>query len=202
MVSPCLGQNYFEGEIKYKVTVLTKSKNIDPNLISEYDNKIWTYYFKDGNFKWNLPSEFWLSHIYNRKANKFYFIAKDSDLITWQNGKKITDSIIDIKTLKTKTKILNYTCNLLIIKTKYLQNKTVRTRSYYYSNELEVNSNWYVNYKNNNFDQIYKLTKSIPLKIIDDYGTFTIIYEAIDVKQRLLDISIFDISPKFRFEEL
>jgi hypothetical protein len=201
-INTCFGQDFFEGQIKYKVTVVKKDKTTDPKMLEEYDNKVWTYDFKNGNFKWSFPSTFWLGHIYNQKENKFYFLSKGSDLATWQNGKKLTDSIINIKTVKTNVQILKQKCDLLTIKTKYLTQNIVRTRSYYYSSKFRIDPKWFAQYKSNNFDMIYKLTKAVPLKITDDFGTFQINYEAIEIKPKILNISTFTIDPKLRLEEL
>ena len=97
---------------------------------------------------------------------------------------------------------MNNSCNLLTIKTKYLSENLIRTRNYYYSAKTAINPEWTNNYKGNNFDMIYKLTKSIPLKIIDDFGTFKITYEAIEIKRKKTENSIFKIDPKLRLEEL
>lgn len=202
-ISISIAQNtFFEGEIKYKVTIDTKSKDIDPKLLIEYDNRIWQYYFKNGNFKWILPSKFWSSYLYIQKENRIFYIPKQTDIAIWQNVRSVSDSMLEIKILKGEINILNISCKQIVFKSKYLSNNKIRERTYFYPKKIKINAKLFVNYRNNNLDEIYKRTNALPLKIIDDFGDFKITYQAIEINPKYLEPNIFTIDKKFKLEEI
>jgi hypothetical protein len=184
----CEQSEYFQGEIKYRITITPDSAKIDSVLLKDHYGKEWEFLYKNGNFVWNMTGNELFKTIYKKTENRYYYFLKDSKVLGWKSGNKTTDSIISIKNLSGKSSILGHPCDVLELKTILLSERIKRTRHYFYAQDFKVNPKWYLNNLDGNFNEVYKRTKSIPLKIVDDYGEFKIEYEAIKISRTEIKI--------------
>lgn len=183
--------DFFEGEILYTITVSPEDAKIDTTLVQDHYGKESHFYFKRGNYRWNMQSKLWTGMIYIQKENKLYYQLRESEVTGWKRGEDLTDSVISIKASPSEIFILGHRCDVMEIKTKLLINNIQRVRNYYYSSDLKVNPEWIEKNRNGNFDVIYNTMKALPLKIVDDFGYFTITYEATQITPRQLEDSLF-----------
>jgi hypothetical protein len=197
----CAKQNLFEGEIKYNLNFSPEDAKIDTILLKDYYGEQWTFLFKNGNFRWNMESsDTWIGSIYDQDENKYYYLIKNSGVVSWKKGSQRTDSIISIRNDNINTKILGHACRLLEVKSRLLINNVLRTRRYYYSPDLKINPEWFTQNQDGNFNEIYSRMKAIPLKIVDDFETFSISYEATDITPKRLDDSYFEVKSEHLVE--
>lgn len=197
----CKNQDVFEGEINYKLTFSPEDAKMDTILLKDYYGKQWSFLFKDGNYKWNMEtSNALVGQIYNQGENKYYYLVKDSEVVSWKHGAQQTDSIICIKTFKSEASILGHPCEVLEIKSKLLLNNIMRTRHYYYSPDLRIKPEWLAENQDGNFNEIYSRMKAIPLKIVDDFGIFKITYEATHIIPKRLDDAVFEVKSSYFVE--
>jgi hypothetical protein len=198
-MSLCTGQHVFEGEIKYKLTISPKDAKVETSMLRDYYGKHMTFLFKEGNFKWIMDStSTFAGTIYNRDENKVYYQMKNSEAIAWRPGAQVTDTIVSLKTIPTKVIILKRPCKMLEVKSR--SKNGGRTRQYYYDPGLSVDPKWFAKTENGNMNRIYSATHALPLRIVDDFGTFSITYEAIEINRKKLSASMFKVESKHFLE--
>ena len=201
LLSSCKGQDLFEGEIKYKLSFSPEDAKIDTILLKDYYGSQWTFLFKNGNFRWNMESsDTWIGNVYDQDENKYYYLIKNSEVASWKKGTQKTDSISSIRTENVKINILGHACQLLEVKSRLLTNNVLRTRRYYYSPDLKINPEWFVENQDGNLNEIYSRMKAIPLKIVDDFGTFSITYQATDIIPKRLNDFYFEVKAEHLVE--
>jgi hypothetical protein len=86
--------------------------------------------------------------------------------------------------LRNQDTILNYPCDLLIVKSKYSEDSWTgqeRTRYFYFTNDLPLDPDLYSDYNFNSQNQIIQKTKGISLRIIDSFKDFSTTYEAVNI---------------------
>jgi hypothetical protein len=189
----CKGQDYFEGVITYHLKYSTTDPNINIQDIEKFYGRTSEFFYKDGNMKWNLEGKYWRNNIYLLKENKA-FLETRTDTIFWENGRILSEKVVSSNIIKNATKIKGYECDELTLELMSVEDSTKRTKKFYFNNTINIDPNLFSNSNWNNFNFIYSMTKSLPLKIIDNFGGVTMEYEATNIEQKHLESSIFTIN--------
>lgn len=164
---------YFEGQVIYNIEYTPYNKNFSPDRIKEMVGSKMILTFKKGNYKkeyFSPNGELLQERILNLKDYKSYMSTKDSDTIFWIDITKNT-SKTTFEVLKDST-ILNHPCT--IIKTKSAVSLKSHNEEpfeiegiFKYAKDLPVNPDWYVNYKEGNFNEIIESGKGISIETIN-----------------------------------
>jgi hypothetical protein len=179
----------FEGYLVYQ----NRCKSSDPNWQSDYcdliTDSLQVYYFKEGDYKYDVANAGkWT--LFKKNENKVYNKAKKQEVVYWHDtafASGYDEEIIDYKINRKATKILDYDCDELVVTTRYTIQK------YYFNSVTSINPEWFKNHQKGNFDTIFSITQSIPLKtifIIDQQG-LELESVALELKKTTLDPALF-----------
>jgi hypothetical protein len=182
--------NYFEGKVVYKHSIIIKNKKVDSVALKEFVGSGSTLYFKEGNYLHTYDGGFFVRDIYRKDDNKGYFKTGPNDTSYWIDCGKRGDQIIKFAFTPKKEKILGIDCDELVI---YYNDNIVT--DYYNPDSLRINPDWFKNFKLDGQDQIDQKEKSIVLKHKTEYADFIIIKTAISYTREEVDGTIFKLSP-------
>ncbi|MEN1784373.1 MAG: DUF4412 domain-containing protein [Bacteroidota bacterium] len=181
----------FEGLVNYKIVV----KNPTPEIISD---SLWNarvgkttsnhqFYYKGSSYKNIIDGK--ELQIYKPKSNEIYNyrIGKDTIFNNILNASKAIDSLISIEKSDKAESILGYSCEKLVFKGKLAET------TYYYSKELNVPAENYVNHNYGNWYEYLEQTNSLPLKIIVKNRFLHMVMTAVNIEETELNDSDFDL---------
>lgn len=201
-VTSCKEEGYFEGTIGYKVYISPDSASANGVRIKDYYGDEATFKTKNGDYVWEMEGDTAISMLYRADENRHYFTYGTSQVVIWRSGSQVTDSITSIKVLDSVAEHMGYKINILEVQSILTMNGVKRIRQIYFAPELRSSPDFSAKNKDGNYDEIYALTNAFPLKIVDDYGTFAIIYEANKVKPGTVPSTDFKIKEGSILKEL
>ena len=167
-------ESYFEGVITYSIDYLPLSDNYSRESLKEFIGAKMILTFEQGNFKkeyyssnGNLLSQRYL----NLDDQRSYSKSIGNDTIYWFDITKL-DSRTEFIRIRDTTILNHPTIGIgteTFVSGVGFGDKTFRVvGEYYYSKSLRVDPNWYVNYKEGNFNEIIKVGKGIQLLTISE----------------------------------
>ncbi len=167
-------ESYFEGVITYSIDYLPLSDNYSRESLKEFIGAKMILTFEQGNFKkeyyssnGNLLSQRYL----NLDEQRSYSKSIGNDTIYWFDITK-PDSKTEFIRIRDTTILNHPTIGIgteTFVSGVGFGDKTFRVvGEYYYSKSLGVDPNWYVNYKEGNFNEIIKVGKGIQLLTISE----------------------------------
>lgn len=191
-------QNFFEGYIEYNVTYESFIPDISADDLKERMGTKHRYYVKNDNYiresmdEDDSPVFF---NIYIGKEKKTYDISiHNPDTIFYH---PVTDTIFSISDIKEGGKeiILGHSCKsvslVLSSYSNYLQDTSRIKLTYYFSDQLPVNPDWYKGYVYW-ADLVHKY-KGIALKFSEEMvGYYKVTYTAVQIVKESLEDSLFE----------
>jgi len=183
----CNKTEKFQGLIRYKLEYKVNSNDITIGQLRNMGGDSCDLIYDNENIEWKmLNSKQWKGNIYLRSINKLYYFTHNSDSILYVDCFEADEKIESFQILKNQDIILNYPCDLLIIHTIPTDKTLIgvkRTKYYYYTKELPIDTSSYLNYNYNSQNFVAKMTGGVTLKLIDSFDKFSMIYEAIMIKK-------------------
>jgi hypothetical protein len=179
----------FEGILESKVTYTSKIDSLSAEDIFEQSIAYDETFIKDGFFKVNSSTDFMNMMLWRHSDTTLYYFNKSSgDTLWYDRTNSHSSKIVEHKVILKADTILNYVCDVLVI----LNDKDV-VISYYYSPELSLDPEFYVNATNSSKYEVMKLIKSLILrmKIESQYGIVD--SEAIKITHKKLDDKLFEL---------
>ena len=110
-----------------------------------------------------------------------------SDTLLWIAGNSNADEAVKYEIQKNKAEILGYKCDALVVQTN------TGNATYYFSKKVKVNPKHYENHQYGNWALVMEQAKSLPLKIEMETPQFTLVSEAVEIKEMELDSDFFDL---------
>jgi hypothetical protein len=177
----------FEGRVIYKVSAKPKSQQFSNEQLTAMVGDTQEFFIQGGYNKsvYNGTKMEW--QIYRADENKVYTKVSDSEVIFWQDGAFQNDEILKTELNRAVTKVLDYTCDELILTCESGLYK------YYFNTQFGIDAKLYEKYKYTNVAAKLAQIKALSLKSIADTPLFTIESVAIEVKPMKLDKKTFDI---------
>lgn len=175
----------FEGYILYAYQYLDASgKDITLSMGAE-NGMEQNYYIDSRNYK-GIDEKGQLSQLYNSKSNT-YFFQQGSKIRSFPGSTEYPKEFKYNFSKETLT-VVGYQCNSVVVSTESGQT------TYFYNNSISVNINNFENHRFGNWNNYLKATNgALPLKYIVKQKDFTLIATAVQVEQRNLDDSEFNI---------
>lgn len=183
------GYENFEGVLKSKVTYISKIDTLSAQQIYGQDSETNTTYLKDGFFLVNSSTDFMSMMLWRYSDTTLYYFNESSgDTLWFDRTNSHPSKILEYKIIQNADTILDYVCDALII----LDNKD-KVISYYYSPELPLSPEFYVNASNSSKYEIMKLIQSVTLRmrIESRYGIME--SEVVKILHEKLDDELFDL---------
>jgi hypothetical protein len=188
-LSPLLFSQHFEGYLIYQNRCKSSDPNWQPHYCDLITDSLQVYYFKEGDYKYDVANaEKWT--LFKKNENKIYNKPQKKEVVYWHYTAVVSDyddEILAFKINRKVTKILDYDCDELIVTTRYSIQK------YYFNSVTAINPEWFKNHQKGNFDTIFSITQSIPLKtifIIEQQG-LELESVALELKKTTLDPALF-----------
>jgi hypothetical protein len=179
---------YFEGKIHYEYEVKSKSRRVNLAKLQQIVGKGSTLLFKEGNFRHDYDGGMTEFDMYRRSDNRYYIKKWNNDTIHWYDCSKGGKSIIDLKVITQKKKVLGMQCDELTVKYSDL------TRvEYYNSDSISVDPEWFSEFKRDDQHKIDAIQKSIFLRSESDFPLFTIISHASRIERQTVRQDAFEI---------
>lgn len=179
----------FEGVIYSTAFYSSKIDSLNATELFGQERSEDVLYIKDGYYKAISTTDFMSYSLWRYDDTLVYFLNAQSKDTLWTDR---TDShpgyISKYEIIKNADTILNYACDALIVENDY-----GHTLTYYYSTQLSLDPEYYVNVKNSAKYDILKLMKSVylKLKIESNYGTMESVPTRIE--QKKLDDKTFEL---------
>jgi len=187
---------FFEGYVRYvhnlEITDTTLQKK--DFFLSYLLGSSSTLYIKGTNFHWKFAGCQMESQIYLSSSNTIYekFPKKDT-LFTSPAG--VADEIILKDELKpSKVEVLGNKCQVLMLKSKFTKDNSVRGRIYYFAKKYPLHPDFMRKYKRNANDLVFGKVVYLPLRFTYVYPSFRITYHAVEVKETKVDEELFNVS--------
>ncbi|MCG8319985.1 MAG: hypothetical protein MI921_10820 [Cytophagales bacterium] len=178
---------YFEGKITY-------DHSYEPDSLAGYLGSESIFYYKAGNYKQVFNGEKVKESTYNRKDNSIYsFIGEDTVITSCDQKSEI---IKDYDIFEDAAEILGEKCDLLVLRTNS------RLAYYYFSNKYSINPAALENHKYSSLSFVYSKTKSLPLKIINQYSNFKVTMTAVKIEKKQISEDFFNFNGKSHKSEL
>ena len=192
----CFCQNYFEGEITYRLEAFKKDSAFDLNSLRAAKATRSSFILKGGNFLQKPDSGSLQYLFFSRVENRIYSKYDWADTLFYQSGEQLPrsqDSAYTIEVKQGSDTILGYSCNRFILHTPNL------TLTLIFAPELSIDKDWFKDTKYSYYNIIYANTHSLFLKSIAEFGKYVSILEAERIQRREVSNSEFpntDLLPK------
>ena len=153
------------------------------------------FYYKNGKHLWDRIVTGG-KELYYKNSNYLY-VKKNSEYKIWQTNKvsKLNEEITSIKILNKIDTILGYSCQILEVKSTFYpltKGRKWLRRFYFNQNNFHINYKYLKKYKTNSQNKIYKLIKTLPLRIYVEIDGVKLDYVATSVERKTLDDSLFN----------
>jgi hypothetical protein len=177
---------FFEGKITYETIYKSKIHSLPDQFFNSLGSTH-ELFIKGGNYKYLYDSSLieWQLYIYDK--NRIYNKMINSPTIYWESGKDNDDKIIKSEINSKVTEIMGLVCDELKLTCR---NGIYR---YYFNTAYKINSKEYENHQAGLLAKVYSLINSLPLKIISENEYLYTESIAIEVKEMILNDSIFTI---------
>jgi hypothetical protein len=183
------GNNYFEGEIRYKNEYIAKTGEADTAALVRELGAGTNYYFKEGNHFERYSNASALTYkIYSKKTNKLYYIKENQgDTMHWIDcSDNVGGRMLKFELHLKAEKILGIECDELIT---YYDNRTVF--DYFNSDKLRINPDWLSKFKVYDKGWVFQKMGALPLKHKIEYKTFIYSSTATAIKEQTINDSLF-----------
>lgn len=184
--SSLLGQS-FEGKITYQNTYTSNIPNATSKQFNQMMGTVQEYYIKENNYKSIMNGSVSQMQLYAPSENRLYTQLAVSDTMLWTDGNSNPDEAVKYEIQKNKAEILGYKCDALVVQTK------TGNATYYFSKKVKVNPKHYENHQYGNWALVMEQAKSLPLKIEMETPQFTLVSEAVEIKEMELADDFFDL---------
>lgn len=177
----------FEGEIVYKVNVITTLPSaLQQQLVTMIGNQQ-EYYISNGYYKSLSNGALVTMELYDKPANRIYHTKPKSDTLYWFDASVNSDSVTGYEIRKNAETVLGYTCDVMVVKT------TQQTLTYYYCDKFKLNSRDYTKHQYGNWDFFTAKCGTLPLKTIIERGQFKVESVATEILPMKLEASFFKV---------
>ncbi|WP_299673361.1 hypothetical protein [uncultured Tenacibaculum sp.] len=179
-------QNDFEGVLKFKLDFKDKTGEMSEDEVKYFMGTEQTYFLKGKKYRSSFNGAFKMNTYHEGKDTLFTKMAISENLM-YSLTNIAEEKILSHKFEKTDVKILNYQCELLIVKT----NKGIH--KYYYSPELRTKPEYYKNHKSGLWHFFTEKTNgALSIKAISDLDDSYSCIELISVERKSLNDNIFE----------
>jgi hypothetical protein len=183
-----MGQDYFEGRIKYEYDVKAKSKKINVGRVRKVFGKGSTLSFKEGNFRHDYEGGIIEFDLYRRNDNRQYVKKRGNDTIYWYDCSSGGKTIKELKRLTEKKKVLGVLCDPLSI--QYSNHSKVE---YYNSESVPIDPQWFAEFKRDDQYKVDAIERSIVLRSEIDFPAISVVSQAIKLQRETVSMSVFEI---------
>ncbi|MFT6921687.1 MAG: hypothetical protein ACJA1C_000684 [Crocinitomicaceae bacterium] len=179
----------FEGILESKVTYTSKIDSLSAtDLFGQSSAKDVTF-IKDGFFKVTSSTDFMSMMLWRHLDTTLYYFNKSSgDTLWFDRTNSHPGSIVEHQIIRNADTILNYVCDALV-----MINDKDKVLTYYYSPELSLNPEFYLNATNSAKYEVMKLIKSVTLRIKIESSYGIVDSEAVKITHKKLDDKLFDL---------
>ncbi len=181
LIAAALYAQPFEGIIIYQNTYKSKLPSLTDEKFNSTLGTRQEYRIKGGSYKSAYNGSFVEWQLYNNSDNKLYTKMSNSETALWNDGSIYTDSVLKVEVNKGVIKVLDYSCDEVILTCKY------GIQKYYFNSKLGVDISLYDKHVYGNWYEFLKVSKALPLKSVIDKIQFTLESIAIDVKAMKLE---------------
>jgi ABC-type tungstate transport system permease subunit len=179
----------FEGVLESKVTYISKIDSLSATELFGQSSAKDVTYVKDGFFKVTSTTDFMSLMLWRHMDTTLYSFNKSSgDTLWFDRTNSHPRSIVEHQIIRNADTILNYVCDALVI-----INDKDKVLTYYYSPELSLNPEFYLNATNSANYEVMKLIKSVTLRIKIESSYGIVDSEAVKITHTKLDDKLFDI---------
>jgi hypothetical protein len=191
-------QETFEGIITYKISVTTKTDNINYNeyQIQKYGDKLKVYITKDGSFKREFLTsgqKGFVFFTYNALTNTCY--------TKWRNIDTIYSSICSINSLSFKEEkdltnetILGQSCKGYYISGIEPKSNQIVSLSYFYPTENQyINPTLYKNYNDFFYNKVMEKIQAPFYKLKMDMGKYIVNFEIEKIENEVINSDIIEL---------
>lgn len=182
----CFAQQ-FEGKIVYKNAYKSKIPNITDEQFNMMMGTQQDFYIKNGNYKSVVNGQMIQWQLYLNKDNKLYSKTAQGPAVYWNDGNMNMDSVVKSEINKNAITILGYSCDELILTTKF------GVQKFYYNSKLGMDPKYFENHKFGNWNEYISKAKAVPLKLIMDTPQFAIESIATEVVPQKLEDKVFEL---------
>ncbi len=178
-------QDDFEGVLKFKIDFKDKTGEMSDEELKYLMGTEQTYFLKAKKYHSYTNGAFKVTTYHEGKDTIFTKMAS-SNMLIYELTNVEEEKILSHKFEKTDLKILNYQCQLLVVKT----NKGIH--KYYFSPELKTKPEYYKNHKSGLWHFFTEKTDgALSIKAISDLEDLYTCIELISVERKTLNDSIF-----------
>jgi hypothetical protein len=188
-------ERFFEGIITYKIEFAKGDPYFLPEFLDTAFGSREEYYFKEGYYKakyFDSKGNLIFTRIYDRSRNRNYYIDPDKDSIRTDSAGVVKSNCTGIRTANT-SKVLGHLC------TGYGMNFWQETEqkvyqwsdTMYFGNVLKINPEWFAGYRDQDWFDLMKETRSLPLKRIQDGDMYKETATLVKIRRCKLDMKEF-----------
>jgi hypothetical protein len=176
-------QQYFEGEIDFKVTYQFKGKPDTSTYIPQYPAKNSRIIAKEGTWivYWDTAKDYEFA-FFDREYSRQCYKLKGYDTLLYmqadERGDGPDDSLISTRITRHAAKILGRDCDRLDFQLASMK------LTLYFDPTLRIDPAWYASAKLNYYDVIYGKMKSAYVKMIWETPKFIVTTTAIRIQER------------------
>lgn len=160
----------FEGRIHYQNKFIVKDPSVDSVDLLKRMGSASIYTYKKGKFLWTSVGSTFQYEIYDPFTGVVIDKYSDNDSVQVIDVFKKADSMTYFKIVKSVDVICGYVCDAIEFKIQSLVDGTVTTRTIFYSPRLYVDPTHFHRYRSYANNQIYFITKAVPLRLVTEYA--------------------------------
>ncbi|GLU44846.1 hypothetical protein [Allomuricauda sp. NBRC 101325] len=190
-----VNSQYFSGEITYEINILPKADTIDIKEIIDLKHgtkakylikskKYKSIYFKNNKYNY--------SYTYEDDTKRMFDDYSDKPYITFRNSQKANYEYYGSEIFKDSiATVFGKDCYMVLTKSEYGTSRT------YYSDDIRVNHEDFTGHKVGNwYAKLKEVNGAIALKTITEHDTYFEIQEAVDIVERNVADSEFELPNK------
>lgn len=178
---------YFEGYVHYQISIVNV-KDVPQeqiNMLYSLHGKDVRWFFKGGQYKKELSSELLEEVLYTPASNLLHEYTRKGKTYNKRSASKDPGTLEVLPFVPDKFEILGHECKRTDLKGSDF------TIEISYSGKFKLDSKLYKNHKADYLDEIFRKTKSVPLKLVYRYKDVTVIYRAVELKREPLGTGVF-----------
>lgn len=201
--APMFGQDYFEGEIEYKISYESLSRDVSASsLIALTGDKHWAY-VKEDKFITIFESKKSIGtvKILVRLDEGYRYVMEErSDTIEKYRIDISTDKLISLKKdYAVKKEVLGELCSSITVIYEMMnggESIGIKKNTYYYSPKYPLNPERYLIYRQGYWDRYAELARAFSIRNEVEYeDQFRIISEAVSIEEKSIPDSVFELDP-------
>lgn len=199
-ISNIYGQDYFEGELKYKIEYKSLSPSISTNFLETEFGNSFSAYVKEDRYAMIYHAkgkQGWMKIIVRLDKGYSYTEFEKSDTITKSKFGNEKDKLLEIKrNSDNKKEILGEYCESITIKYEPTDPKSFFQSfkgRYYFNPKYRLNSKLYKNYTDGFWNLFVQESESISIRNeAEFFPLFKSIAEAISIEQKEISFEMFE----------